>query len=41
VSYKNDVELEPLLKKKPLSLQYYLFEAIEAHAATSKLFQFH
>jgi hypothetical protein len=34
LNYKKDVELEPLLKRKPLSLQYYLFEALEAHAAT-------
>jgi hypothetical protein len=28
------MELEPLLKRKPLSLQYYLYEALEAYAAT-------
>jgi hypothetical protein len=33
LNYKKDVELEPLLKRKPLLLQYYLFEAFEVHAA--------
>jgi hypothetical protein len=34
LNYKKDVELEPLLKRKPLSLQYYLYEALKACAAT-------
>jgi hypothetical protein len=34
LNYNKDVALEPILKRKPLSLQYYLFEALEAYAST-------
>jgi hypothetical protein len=32
INYEKDKDLEPLLGRKPLTLQYYLFEALEEYA---------